>query len=122
MTISLKLIGRDAATTHNLILLYAQIEDPERPGVYESFTCSSRIDKAKFYLEYQDVWIKNYNGSRLLKEGSGFDVTGKTFDKLNEADIAGDGLPWNGLIIVGGEDSAWNYQTYWEPDSRNFEY
>ena len=45
----------------------------------------------------------------MLKEGSGFDMTGKTFDKLNEADIAGDGLPWNGLIIVGGEDSAWNY-------------
>ena len=69
MTISLKLVGSNAATSHNLVLLYAQIEDPERPGTFESFTCSSRIDKAKIYLRYEDVWIKNYVGSKSLKEG-----------------------------------------------------
>ena len=69
MNISLRLVGSNAATSHNLVLLYAQIEDPQRPGTFESFTCSTQIDKSKIYLKYDDVWIKNYYGSRSLKQG-----------------------------------------------------
>ena len=104
MEMSLKLDGRNAATTPNLVLLYAQIEDPLNPGIYESFTCSTRLDKSKVYLEYDDVIIKNYYGSKSLKEGN-VDVTDKTAATLNPTDLKSV-LPWKGLLDVGGEDTT----------------
>ena len=72
------LTGKNAADDGDLISLYAQFEDPGNPGVYESFTCSANIYSDGRKLSYNEVWIKNYSGSRSLKEGSA-DVTGKTF-------------------------------------------
>ena len=70
MEMSLKLVGRNAATTPNLVLLYAQIEDPLNPGIYESYTCSTRLDKSKVYLTSDDIFIRNYYGTKSFKEGS----------------------------------------------------
>ena len=70
MEMSLKLTGRNAAVTPNLVLLYAQIEDPLNPGIYESFICSTRLDKSKVYLTYDDIFIRNYYGSKSFKEGA----------------------------------------------------
>ena len=43
MLLKLKLTGTNAAVGNDLISLYAQFEDPDNPGVYESFTCSAEI-------------------------------------------------------------------------------
>lgn len=46
LTMKLRLAGENAVNSEHKVLLYAQIEDPENPGNYESFTCS--IDVAYF--------------------------------------------------------------------------
>ena len=101
MFLSLKLTGAEAAGHTDTITLYAQFEDPENPGVYESFTCSTEIFYDKTYLDYSYVWVNNYSGSKLLKEGSA-DVTGKIMQELNESDLVGDGLPWIKLLAREG--------------------
>mgnify|MGYP000860807922 CR=1 FL=1 len=66
--------------------MYAQMEDPARPGFYESLTCTILLDKqALGYTYAKDQWVMNYNGDRSLKHGSE-GVQGKTFLTFNVSD------------------------------------
>ena len=44
LTMKLMLVGKSAAVTEEQIVLYAQVEDPEKPGVYESWTCAVLLE------------------------------------------------------------------------------
>ena len=65
--------------------MYAQIEDPEKPGFYESFTCTVLLDRSYVFVQPANLRIMNYNGARTFKDGSA-GVTAKNSLTLNEGD------------------------------------
>ena len=65
--------------------MYAQIEDPAKPGFYESFTCTVLLDKSSVFVQTANLNIMNYNGARTFKDGSA-GVTNKNSLELNEGD------------------------------------
>lgn len=98
LTLKLVLKGFDAALSGQMVLMYAQVEDAAKPGLYESVSCTVRLDKQ--YLGYtmaDDLWIMNYNGDRSLRVGSK-GVLNKDFKSLNLSDQAGEGKPWISLM------------------------
>ena len=64
---------------------YAQFQDPDNFGFYESVTCAVRYDREKSYADFSDVEVQNYYGEKLFRKGER-GVTFTEFDKLNESD------------------------------------
>ena len=72
-------------------MLYAQIENPDAKGVFESFTCSVELDRTVFgFNPSEKIVIQNYSGRESLKAGTD-GVERKTYDKLNIGDQVGPG-------------------------------
>ena len=89
MTFELKLDSYNLVETENQLMLYAQIEDPDVEGLFESFTCSVELDRAVFgFNPSEKIVIQNYNGYGSLKAGSE-GVNRKNYDKLNIGDQVG---------------------------------
>ena len=75
--------GRDG----NLYLMYAQFEDPENEGTYESVTCTVRYFRDKAFADVtKDVVVKNYYGKNMF-ENSGAGVEGRPMTQLNQEDL-----------------------------------
>ena len=119
LTMSLKLIGNGAAAANQPLLLYAQVENPERPGEFESFTCTVVLDQANYFVQERNLHIMNYEGRASLKDQTSGNGDVK-FDKINEADQMGLGRPWNSVMPSSGEDEEEEYKTFWEYTTKKF--
>lgn len=85
LTLRLKVIGRNAAFPQQEVLMYGSIEDPEKRGFFESFTCTLLLDISKYYSEPSQLKIMNYNGEDTFNNGSD-SVKDRTSYTLNEGD------------------------------------
>lgn len=85
LKLNLFLEAKEAVISSHFLMLYAQIEDPASPGKYESFTCTVKTNKDKFFTDDSRLWLMSYNGQETLKAGSE-NVGENTYLKLNEFD------------------------------------
>lgn len=123
----LKLIGKDIAFPTQNVLLYAQIEDPDKPNTFESFSCSVMVSQDDFFLKKSNLKMMSYYGSESLREGQS-SVKDKNYLDLNEKDQTSEGRPWSSTMAkkkndAGDEieDVKEDYKTYWEHTSKEFE-
>ena len=63
---------------------YFQLEDPNEPGVYSSFTCNAEFDKRGGYASV--TTIRNFRGTLSLKNGDD-DNSKRKWNKIAEADV-----------------------------------
>ena len=85
LTLSLTLDAKEALISSQYLMLYAQVEDPDSAGNYESFTCTIKLNKDKFFIEDTRLWLMSYNGQETLK-ADGENVGENNYLKLNEFD------------------------------------
>lgn len=81
-----KLYNGNAISSGSVIFFYAQFEDPENAGKFESVTCQIGYDRKLDFADVtSNVLIKNYYGSQLFRKGEA-GVEGIQVGKLNLAD------------------------------------
>ena len=69
LTMRLTIVGNNAASAGYPLMLYAQLEDPDRPGVYESFSCTVVLDKQDYFVQDRNLFLMNYHGpAKMLDE------------------------------------------------------
>ena len=49
-------------------MTYTQLEDPENPGYYESFTCQAVYKQGRAYADPESVIVRNYYGTGRFSE------------------------------------------------------
>ena len=69
LLLKLKVVGYKAAFPLQNVLLYAQVEDPDKPGIFESFTCSVVIDPQYFFVQDSNLQMMSYYGDMKLQAG-----------------------------------------------------
>ena len=71
------------------VLAYASFEDIDNPGMFQSFTCTTKfvINEEPAYAE--EYSVKNYYGSLVFSRGS----SNGTISELNKQDLLDKG-PW----------------------------
>ena len=57
LILRLRLRGVDTAVSSNQIMLYAQIEDPENQGIFESVSCAVELDFAIYFMTRENLEI-----------------------------------------------------------------
>ena len=68
LTMTVKLMGSDAALNGQQVLIYAQVEDPAEPGIFDSWSCAVTVQKQSLgFTRPKDLQIMNYNGDGSFK-------------------------------------------------------
>ena len=74
-----------------IFLTYTQIMDPNNPGYYESFTCSTIYRKANQFADPATVKVRNYYGKgRFSSPNSGLGDRSTNFRDINFEDLVDD--------------------------------
>ena len=90
----------------NIFLTYTQLEDPDKKGTYESFTCQTVYSTTQSHASLKDVIVRNYYGPGRFSETEGDDTGSNTSNSDRFFDINYEGLMYDQYSV-------------WKPDSVN---
>ena len=68
---------------------YFQIEQLEKPGTYESFSCWAPYKQGASFVEPEYITVVNYYGEQTFKSGQA-NVDGRTMEFINAETITPD--------------------------------
>ena len=61
---------------------YMQIEQPIKPGTYESFSCWAQFNRETSYVPENEITVVNYYGTQRFSAGN-VDVDGRIMEFIN---------------------------------------
>ena len=88
-----------AVADGNIILTYTQVENPDNPGTYESFTCQTTYYRMQSYAPIEKVIVRNYYGPGRFSNTSTKDNAKGTSNADQFIDINYEGLMYDQFSV-----------------------